>query len=458
MKIMLTNTLGRKKSIFKPINKGKVGMYVCGPTVYQRASIGNFRAFVFADLLRRMFEFNGLEVNEVMNITDVGHLTDDASEGEDKIEKQAKKENKDAWEISKMHTHQFLDDMKELGIEPPSELPKATDYILEQIALIAALEENGFTYQISDGIYFDTSKLSDYGKLSGQKLDEKEEGTRVEKNKEKKNASDFALWKFSKTEEKRQMEWQSPWGIGFPGWHIECSAMSEKYLGTPFDIHTGGEDHITVHHPNEMAQTQAARGHELANWWLHNAFLMVDGGKMSKSLGNTYSIDDLKEKGFSPLDFRYFLLGAHYRTKQNFTWEALESAHNALNNLKDELWSLGSPAKIDKKILKSFNERINDDLDIAGALAILWETVRNQELDSGIKLATVFEMDKVFGLDLAGTLSIVIPDEVENLLELRRKAREEKDYAGSDALRDQIAELGFVVKDTGDGQKLTPKR
>lgn len=456
MDIRLTNTLGRKKSLFTPLKDGKVGMYVCGPTVYGRASIGNFRAYVFADLLRRMLAFNGLEVHQVMNITDVGHLTDDASDGDDKVEKQAKIEGKTAWEIVEYNTNLFLQDMALLNILMPQDLPRATNHIPEQIALIKALEKNGYTYIITDGMYFDTSKLPDYGVLCGQKNEEKEEGARVQKNNEKKNLSDFALWKFSNPHDKRQMEWISPWGIGFPGWHIECSAMSEKYLGTPFDIHTGGEDHVSVHHPNEMAQTEGARGHKLANWWLHNAFLQIDGGKMSKSLGNTYSLDDLKEKSFNALDYRYYLFGAHYRSVQNFTWEALSAAKNARENLKNVLWNLGKPTKVDKYYLRKFHERINDDLDIPGALAVFWEMVHDVNVSNSIKSASVLKMDEVFGLRLHEIIEpvLVFPDDVQKLIDDREQARAKKDYAQSDALRDMLEESGYSVKDTAQGQQI----
>ena len=289
----LTNTLSRKKEEFEPIHAGKVGMYSCGPTVYSPATIGNFRAVLTADLIKRALIFNGYEVKHVMNITDVGHLVGDGDVGEDKMLVAMRNEGKTAWEIAEVYTNLFLRDMERLNIETPNVMPKATDHIAEQIEYIQDLEKNGFTYATSDGIYFDTSKLADYGRLSGQKSEDKEAGARVEVNTEKRNPEDFALWKFSPKDHKRDMEWNSPWGIGFPGWHIECSAMSEKYLDTPFDIHTGGEDLAMVHHPNEIAQTEGARGHQPVNYWVHNAFVQVNGGKMSKSLGNAYTIDDL---------------------------------------------------------------------------------------------------------------------------------------------------------------------
>lgn len=456
MSIKLYNTLTRQKEDFKPIVSGKVGLYSCGPTVYLRAHIGNHRANIFNDFLKRSLEFNGFEVKHVMNITDVGHLVGDSDEGEDKVEKTSRETGETAWDISRKYTDLFLNDLERLNVIVPRIMPKATEHIEQQIELVQALEEKGFTYQTSDGIYFDTSKLDDYGKLSGQKLEDKQEGARVEKNPEKKNASDFALWKFSPKDEQRQMEWESPWGIGFPGWHIECSAMSEEYLGVPFDIHTGGIDHVPVHHTNEIAQTEAARGKPLANIWMHNEFLQVDGGKMSKSLGNVYSIDDLQEKGFEPLAFRYFLLGAHYKQKQNFTWEGLEASQNALNKLRKVILDLPYGEDISEGYLEKFKEHLNDDLDIPGALALMWTMFKDDQVPGEMKYATAVKFDEVFGLGLAELEKeeIEISDEVRDLLELRKKARDEKNWELSDEIRDKIKDHGFDVKDSQDGQKL----
>jgi cysteinyl-tRNA synthetase len=459
MDIRFTNTLTRHKELFEPIKPGHVGIYTCGPTVYQFASIGNLRAYVFADVLRRMFEFNDYQVKQVINITDVGHLTDDASAGEDKMERSAAKEGRTAWEIASYYTDAYLTDLDRLNIRRPHVLPKATEHIKEQVAMIADLEARGFTYGTTDGIYFDTSKLPDYGRLSGQKLEEKEEGARVAINAEKRNPSDFALWKFSKPEEKRQMEWSSPWGVGFPGWHIECSAMSEKYLGSPFDLHTGGIDHIPVHHTNEIAQTEGARGHGLANYWLHNEFLQVDGGKMGKSLGNAYTLDDLLEKGYSALAFRYFCLQAHYRTPLNFTWEALTAAQNTLNNLYDLVEDWAAPTQVDEDLLTQFQERINDDLDTAGALAIFWQVARDEAIDPGVRSATILKFDEIFALSITDHLGrpLLIPEEIQELLDERQAARAQKDWTKSDALRDQIQNLGYTLEDRGGEQKLRLK-
>ncbi|MBU0613816.1 cysteine--tRNA ligase [Patescibacteria group bacterium] len=468
MEIKLYNTLGREKEIFKPIHKGKAGIYSCGPTVYRQASIGNFRSFVFADTLRRTLEFCGYEVKHVMNITDVGHLTDDGSDGDDKMEKSSAESGKTAMEIAEMYISLFEKDASRLNIKVPTKMPRATEHIQEQIKLVEDIEKAGFAYKISDGIYFDTSRVADYGKLSGQKLEEKEEGARVEKNLEKKNATDFALWKFSypngrdfnsevdSQQSRRQMEWPSPWGVGFPGWHIECSAMSEVYLDVPFDIHTGGEDHIPVHHTNEIAQTQAARNCPLADYWMHNAFLMVDGGKMSKSLGNTYTLDDLQEKGFDPIAFRYFLLGAHYRKQQNFTWEALGASQNALNKLRSVFNGWDEAGEVEKSVLDLFTVKITDDLDFPGALSVVWNMVNEPSIESSEKAATLLKMDEVLGLRLKDVEKeeLSIPEKVQDLIDERKVARENHNWEESDRLRDDIAGFGFIVQDGPQGQTL----
>lgn len=459
MDIKLTNSLTKKKEEFTPIHTGKVGMYACGPTVYSTPTIGNYRTFITSDLLRRMLEFNGYEVKMVMNITDVGHLVSDGDEGEDKMIKAMQREGKSAWDIAKIYTAEFLRDLDRLNISEPTVLPRATDHIEEQIEVIKDLEEKGFTYQISDGIYFDTSKLDDYGKLSGQDLEEKEEGARVAVNEEKKNASDFALWKFSPTDQQREMEWESPWGVGFPGWHIECSAMGEKYLDSPFDIHTGGIDLAPVHHENEIAQTQGARGNNLANYWIHGEFLMIDGGKMSKSLGNAYTIQDLIEKNFDPLAYRFFVMGANYRTLLNFTWQALEASQNALNKLYDDLRSWPEPTEADAEAVEKFRGKISNDLDMPAAVAELWRVVNDDTMDLAVKGATLLKFDEVLGLNMENYLAtpLVVPQEVLSLMDQRKQAREEKDWMQSDQLRDQIAEHGYIVEDTPEGQRVREK-
>lgn len=460
MDIRLTNTLTRQKELLVPITPGKIGMYSCGPTVYGRAHIGNLRAYVFTDVLRRMLEATGLAVTHVMNITDVGHLVGDGDNGEDKLQMSANKQGKTAWDVAAEYTQLFMDDIAKLNIATPHVMPKATDHIIEQIAFIEAIEAKGFTYTISDGVYFDTSKLPDYGRLSGQKSEEKEEGARIGVNAEKRNASDFALWKFSPVNEQRHMEWESPWGKGFPGWHIECSAMSEKYLGVPFDVHTGGEDHIAVHHENEIAQTAAARGVLEANMWLHNAHLMIDGGKMSKSLGNTYTLPDLAAKGIEPLAFRLFVLGAHYRKPMNFTWDAALAAQTALNRLVDaaRLWE--RPTVADAAALERFMTAVTDDLNTADALAVLWEAVHDEAMPLGVKAATVLAMDEVLGLALEDVVArpVKVTEEAQQVLGRRAAARAAKDWATSDALRDELAVLGYAVEDRPEGQHLREKR
>jgi cysteinyl-tRNA synthetase len=366
-----------------------------------------------------------------------------------------KREGKSAYEIARFYEAAFMADRDKLNILPAAVYPRATEHIAEQIELVKKLEEKGFTYKTSDGIYFDTSKLPEYGQLSGQKAEEKQGGARVDLG-EKKGATDFALWKFSPLGSKREMEWPSPWGIGFPGWHLECSAMSKKYLGVPFDIHVGGEDHIAVHHENEIAQTMGADGVLEANFWLHNAFLMVDGGKMSKSLGNIYTLAELEVKEIEPLAYRLFCLGAHYRAKLNFTFEAVQAAQKALNKLREALRDLNVPGKIDLDYKNKFNKTIEDDLNTSQALAVMWELVGDEKTESSAKAATLLDFDKVLGLKLGDFIGrpIGLPVKVSVLLEERKAARDKKDWAEADRLRDEIAALGFVVEDSPQGQKV----
>jgi cysteinyl-tRNA synthetase len=458
MQIKLYNTLSRKKEIFKPIHKDKVGLYTCGPTVYWFAHIGNMMAYVVADLLCRTLEYNGLKVKQVMNITDVGHLTSDEDEGEDKMIIAMRREGKSAYDIAGFYTAKFVQDVESLNVKPAFEYPRATDHIPEQIDLVKQLEEKGFTYRTDDGIYFDTSKLKDYGRLSGQAAEEKKAGARVELG-QKKNPTDFALWKFSPKDEKREMEWDSPWGVGFPGWHLECSAMSVKYLGIPFDIHTGGVDHIAVHHENEIAQSAGAFDKLQANYWVHNDHITIDNGKMSKSLGNLFLMDDLAKKGFEPLAYRYFVLGAHYRTKHNFTWEVLEAAQNSLNNLRDAVRDWDKPGAGSKKYEKLFQEAVNNDLDLPGALAVVWNMVQDDKVKTADRAASLSKFDQVLGLDLDKYIAkpVKVPGNVKKLVKEREQVRKEKDFKRSDELRDEIAEAGFVVEDTSEGSVLREK-
>ena len=451
------NTLTRQKEEFKPIKSGQVGLYTCGPTVYWFAHIGNWRSYIFSDILRRSLECGGFTVNQIINITDVGHLVGDGDEGEDKMIVAMKREGKSAYDIARFYEAAFFADRDKLNILPAEVYPRATEHVAEQIELVKKLEENSFTYKTTDGIYFDTSKLPEYGRLSGQRAEEKQGGARVELG-EKKSPTDFALWKFSPADSKREMEWDSPWGVGFPGWHLECSAMSKKYLGVPFDIHTGGEDHISVHHENEIAQTQGSDGVLEANVWMHNAFLMVDGGKMSKSLGNIYTLAQLEEKGIEPLAFRLFCLGAHYRAKLNFTFEAVHAAQNALNKLRETIRSWDAPnLEICEEYAKKFTKAIEDDLNTPQALAVMWEMLGGETCcETAAKAATLLEFDKIFGLCLDEYIGkpIEVPSEVVALLKIRETARAEKNWSESDRLRDEIATLGFVVEDSPQGQKV----
>lgn len=450
--VKLFNTLTRKIEEFKPISEGKVGLYECGPTVYQYAHIGNLRTYIFGDVLRRVLEFNGYQVKEVMNITDVGHLTSDADTGEDKLEQEANKVGESAWELSEKYASAFVLDLKNLNIILPEIMPKATDHITDQVELIQKLEKKGFTYQTSDGVYFDTAKLDDYGKLARLNLAGQRASLRVEENPEKKSSHDFALWKFSTSGQKRQMEWGSPWGIGFPGWHIECSAMSTKYLGQPFDIHTGGIDHIPVHHTNEIAQSEVAYGKPLANYFLHGEFLVWGkNNKMGKSLGNIVTLAKLIEQGYDPISYRYLTLTAHYRSKLNFSFEALQAAQNALQVLRQTVSSLPAPTTVNSSYEAEFKERINDDLDMPGALALIWAVVKS-DLPGEIKVATMIRFDEVLGLNLASA-RVKIDLTAQKLITEREEARFKKDFSRADLLRVQLEEMGYLLRDTPGGPR-----
>jgi len=442
---------------FAPLQPaGEVGLYTCGPTVYDYQHIGNFRTFLFEDVLRRVLEWNGYRVRHVMNVTDVGHLTSDADEGEDKMEKGARRTGKSAWEIAKLYTDAFLADMKRLDIEAPAVLCRATDHIREQIEFVADLERKGFTYRTSDGIYFDTSKQEDYGFLARLDVKGLEAGKRVDQG-EKRHPTDFALWKFSPPGERRQMEWDSPWGKGFPGWHIECSAMAQKYLGDYFDIHCGGEDHIPVHHTNEIAQTEARVGTRLANFWLHGYFLLSNDAKMAKSAGEFLRIDSLVERGYDPLAFRYLCLTGHYRGQLNFTWDALDAAAVALDRMRQGVYALrdAGEAAPDPGLRERFTDEINDDLNLPRALALAWETLRGDR-PPAVRRATLVDFDRVFGLGLAAWTPPVeaIPDDVRALAEARAAARRAKDWAEADRLRGELAAAGWEMEDRADGYAL----
>lgn len=450
-KLRIYNTLSRKKEIFKPIKKGYVGIYSCGPTVYWYQHIGNLRTYIFSDILKRVLLYDGYKVKHVMNITDVGHLTSDADTGEDKMELAAKREQKKAEDIADYYWKIFKDDFKKLNILEPNIWCKATEHIKEQIELIKKLEDRGYTYKTKDGIYFDTSKFKEYGKLARLKKEGIKAGKRTEMR-EKKNKTDFALWKFSEEPGKRQQEWNSPWGLGFPGWHIECSAMSMKYLGEHFDIHTGGEDHIQIHHPNEIAQSEASTGKKFVNYWLHGAFLLSKGEKISKSKGGLYTIAELENLGFNALDYRYLCLTSHYRSQLDFSLDNLKNAKNSYKRLKNIIAELKNDGKINAKYLMEFEKAINDDLDMPKALQILWEMLRDKKAEG--KVRTIAKMDEVFGLDLLKKEKLEIPEKVLKLVKERERFRKEKNWKEADELREKIKKLGFQINDTEEGAKL----
>jgi cysteinyl-tRNA synthetase len=440
--LKIYNTLSHAVEEFKAINPPKVGMYSCGPTVYDYQHIGHMRTYVGSDILVRTLKANGFNVLHVMNITDVGHLVSDADTGEDKMEKGAKKFGMSVWDIAKKFETQFKDSCKVLNINLPKDLMHATDYIKDQIELVRKLEEKGFTYKTADGIYFDTSKFPDYFKLSRQNPEELKGGVRVDLG-DKKNITDFALWKFSPKDEKRQMEWESPWGLGFPGWHIECSAMGMKALGESLDIHTGGIDHINIHHTNEIAQSEAATGRTFVKYWVHFNYLLVNGEKMSKSLNNFYTVQDVMKKGLDPIALRYLYLQTHYRQEMNFTWESLEAAQTALNKLRNDYLKL-KEGTLDQDFKSKFMDSVSEDLNMSKALSLIWEYLKNDPNKTTINFA-----DEILGLGLSGyrKVEVEIPQEVKKLLEERKILRNEKKYEESDRIREKILEMGYKVED-----------
>jgi cysteinyl-tRNA synthetase len=462
--IKFQNTLTKNLDEFKPISENKVTLYTCGPTVYDHLTVGNWTSYIRWDMLVRVLINQGYEVQRVINITDVGHLISDADEGEDKLEKSAKREGKTAWEIAKKYTDEFLEGMDELSLMPPSVIAKATEHIPEQIDLIKILEEKGFTYKISDGVYFDTSKFPKYASFARLDLEDQREGARVKVNPEKRNPSDFALWKFSHNDHKRDMEWESPWGKGFPGWHLECSAMAMKYLGETIDIHTGGIDHIPVHHTNEIAQSEAATGKRFANYWLHNNFLLVDGTKISKSLNNGVSLDNIKEKGFNPLDFKMFVLQSHYRTESNFTWENLNAAQNRLKSLRNmavhkfqinnsDQWNINE-SDFEEYIIK-ITAALNDDLNTPRALAELsaLETfIAGYGVDKFIKNKFeefLIKIDALLGLDIS--IQDDVSNDIKRVISERENARKKQDWRKADELKDELKKQRIDVNDTPHG-------
>jgi cysteinyl-tRNA synthetase len=465
MALRIYNTFSRKMEDFKPVIAGKVGMYCCGPTVYNYAHIGNLRSYIFEDVLRRVLLYDGFKLTHVMNITDVGHLTSDADSGEDKMLKGAQREGKTVWEIAKFYTDAFMKDTSMLNIQKPDVICKATDHIKEMIALIQRMEKNGYTYAAGGNVYFDVSKFPEYGKLARINLEEQKAGARVDVDENKKSPFDFALW-FTKSKfSDQEMKWPSPWGVGYPGWHIECSAMSMKYLGEQFDIHCGGIDHIPIHHTNEIAQSEAATGKKpWVKYWMHGEFLVMDKGKMSKSAGGFLTLQTLLEKGYDPLVYRYFCLGAHYRQQLTFSFEGLDGAKNTFNRLREKVLEIkDAAAKRDPECeekehdyASEFQKAIDDDLNTPIVLSTMWSVIRDEEISDREKLRLLLDFDKVLGLGMASWKreTVKVPAAVQKLLDERAESRKKKQWKASDEIRDKIKQLGYEVSDTPEGQKV----
>ena len=459
MDIYFYNTLTKTKEKFEPINKEEVRMYSCGPTVYKDASIGNMRTYIMNDIIKRVLKYNGYKIKHAMNITDVGHLVSDADEGEDKMLKSAREMQKSPYEIAKYYTKLFMDDLEKLNIETPEVVCKATDHINDMIKYVQKLLENGYAYETSTAIYFDVSKLDEYGILSGIKLEDQKAGARVEVDNEKRNPYDFALW--IKAKPNHIMKWESPWGLSYPGWHIECSAMGQKYLGEQFDIHTGGIDLIPTHHENEIAQSKGACGKIPAKFWIHGEYLLINGGKMSKSLNNVYLLKDIIEKGYDPLTYRLFTYSSSYRTKLNFTWEGTDASQKALDKLRAgyQKHLEGTETISDEEIAKyeeAFHKAINDDLNMPLAMSVVWDVVKNPRKSKKMsELLDKFDTVLALSLDKKSEVKEEFPEAVVKLAEERLKARAEKDWAESDRLRNEILALGYSIKDSKDGYELS---
>ncbi len=456
----LYNTLSREKEEFHSLEPGKVKIYSCGPTVYNYAHIGNMRTYLFMDQLRRTLKWNGYDLLHVMNITDVGHLVSDANDGEDKMEKSAREQQKSPYEIAKFYTDVFMSDLDKLAISKPEIIPRATDNIQEMIDFVSDLCKKGYGYETSDGIYFDISKFPAYGKLSRLNIEDQLAGARVEVNDEKRHPADFALWK--KAPKEHIMQWPSPWGMGYPGWHIECSAMGLKYLGEEFDIHTGGVDHIPIHHENEIAQSECRLGHPAVHYWMHSEFMLVNNGKMSKSLKNTYTVSQLEEMGYSPLAFRYFCLNAHYRSKLNFTFEAMDSAAKSLSNYRAAAKKhKGQNGAVEDSVidgyLREFEDAVNDDLNIPKALGIAWNAAKHD-----VKSQKIYDLllrfDNILALNIEAEekkeeVAAPLDEEIKMMIEQRNEARKNKDYALADRIRNELKEKGVMIEDTAEGTK-----
>lgn len=466
--LRVRNTLSGTTEAFVPLKRGSVKMYNCGPTVYDRQHIGNLRPYVFADSLRRVLEAWGYQVSQVINITDVGHLVSDSDEGEDKMEQSAQRLGQSAQQIAEQVTAWWFDDLDALGIDRKKiQFPRATEYIGEIIALVRALEQKGYAYRIADGVYFDTARFAAYGKLGHVDLAGLREGARVEENPDKKNPSDFALWKLSTPGAKRQQEWDSPWGKGFPGWHIECTAMIFTLLGRQIDIHTGGVDHIPVHHNNELAQAEALTGKQYARYWMHNEFITIEGKKISKSLGNTVYLSQLIDRGFAPRALRYLYLTAHYRAPMNFTWESIEAADQALKRLRHMYLELPpSNLPVDRQFADDFYAALAEDLNTPRALARVWEMLKDPALSPAQKRVCLALADKLLALGLAdkgpsASLKVIpateLPEGIRELVASREAARNGKDYAKADEFRAELESAGYVIKDTPQGPQVTKK-
>ncbi len=451
MELRLYNTLTKTKDVFRPLKGNEVKMYSCGPTVYKDATIGNMRSYIFMDVLRRVLKYNGYTLKHAMNITDVGHLVSDADEGEDKMLKSAKEEGKTPLEIADFYTKRFLKDLEDLNIDMPEIICKATDHINDMIEFVKGLVEKGYAYETTTAIYFDVSKLDQYGVLSGINLDDQKAGARVEIDNEKKNPYDFALW--IKAPKNHLMKWDSPWGLCYPGWHIECSSMGRKYLGDEFDIHTGGIDLIPTHHENEIAQNKGLTGKNPARFWIHGEYLLIDGGKMSKSLRNVYLLSDIVKKGYLPLAYKMFCFSASYRNKINFTWEAMEASNKALIKLKESYKKhLEGNEDVQYEVINEFenkfHEAINDDLNMPLAMSVVWEVAKYSAKSKKIA-ELLLKFDTILGIkiDELDENKQDIPDDVAKLVEQRKQARKEKKWELSDKLRDEINKKGYNIKD-----------
>jgi len=452
----------RNKEEIIPANKNKVGMYTCGPTVYNYAHIGNLRTYIFEDALKKSLEYVGYKVKHVMNVTDVGHLQSDGDEGEDKMALGASREHKTVWEIAKFYEDAFFEDCKKLNVKKPTVVCRATEHIEDMIKFVQKLEERGYTYESNGNVYFEIDKFEDYTKLANLSIDELEAGSRIEIDPNKKNPLDFVLWFTNSKFSNQIMQWNSPWGRGFPGWHLECSTMSIKYLGENIDIHCGGIDHIPVHHTNEIAQSEAALGHKWVNYWVHGEFLVLDGGKMSKSSGDFLTVSKLEEEGFSPLDYRYFCLQSKYRKQLVFSFESLKDAQNGYKALKKKigtiLTNIEETNNMNKELISGYQEKfktqISDDLNIANAFTVLNEVIKDGELNNKEKAFLIEDFDKVFSLNLMTIEkeSIEVDEKLINhLIEERNIARKEKNYKRSDEIRAQLLEMNIEVLDSKEG-------